>query len=426
MNRVLLISHHFAHNRFFRSTRIHGLLKYLADYGWTPYVLTADAPPEYADRSDVIEVPYDDAVRVWKRRIGAEIDIPLKDQHPSESTPKRTLIDFALAAWSEVFAYPDPSKNWIGPALEEGRERLCGGGFSAILSSSGPSTCHIVASKLKEEFGIPWIADFRDLWTQNHNYTGSPPKKLVERRLEMRTLSGADALTTVSEPLANKLRELHPDKVVSTITNGFDPTDRPSSNVLVDKEFTISYTGKLYEEGMDPSPFFAALRTLICSPDVDPNNIRVNFYGEKEQWLGRMINEYSVRGVVKEHGTISRQEAIDAQRRAQVLLVLAWKRAEEQGIYTGKIFDYLAAQRPILSIGSKKDVICGLLSDTGAGYCAEGYDEIYTTLRMLYEKYLENGSIDYNGRRDRIDRYSHKEMARRFSEVLDRVHQHTA
>lgn len=131
------------------------------------------------------------------------------------------------------------------------------------------------------------IADFPDLWSQNHNYGYSPLRRMVDRRLEVKTLSKADALITVSELWAEKLGILHKGKPVYTITHGFDPAE---VNILLAKltaKFTITYTGSVYAREQNPSNLFAAIRDLISDGTMNPNDIPFRFYGTGEIWLDR-------------------------------------------------------------------------------------------------------------------------------------------
>jgi hypothetical protein len=292
------------------------------------------------------------------------------------------------------------------------------GDIRAIISSSGPGASHIVASRLKEVYDVPWVADFRDLWAWDHNDVRSPVRRLMNDKLERDTLRGADVLTTVSEPLAEKLKEIHGRDEVFTITNGFDPVDMPSSQVRLDEKFSINYTGKVYRKGMDPAPLFDALRQLMTEGRLDPERVDVNFYGDKEPWFKGQIEEHGLGEVVKVHGSVPRQESLDIQKRSQLLLILAWDNKKEKGVYTGKVFDYLAAKRPILSIGSSEDVIGDLLKRTRTGMIATDSGEIRQCLISSYQDYLDHGAVPYRGDESEVMRYSHREMARQFAGLL--------
>ena len=89
--------------------------------------------------------------------------------------------------------------------MRAGRNLLNNENFDAIISSSKPVTSHLIANDLKKEYEIPFIADMRDLWTQNHFYSFSRVRKFFDARLEKKVLNNADAIITVSEALKNKL-----------------------------------------------------------------------------------------------------------------------------------------------------------------------------------------------------------------------------
>lgn len=114
--------------------------------------------------------------------------------------------------------------------------------------------------------------------------------------------------------------------------------------------------------------------------------------------------------------------AIIEQQQSQLLLLLNWNDPKELGIYTGKVFEYLAARRPILSIGyTRGGVVKELLDQTKAGvHCASEAD-LREYLLKAYQEYKELGAVQYRGVDVEILKYSHKEMARKFAEVLEEV-----
>ena len=80
-----------------------------------------------------------------------------------------------------------------------------------------PESCHIIGARAKKLLQRPWIADFRDLWTQNfalQNHGSHRPQV----RLEQKTLEVADALVTVSVPWATRLGERYTAKPIYTIS----------------------------------------------------------------------------------------------------------------------------------------------------------------------------------------------------------------
>jgi len=243
---------------------------------------------------------------------------------------------------------------------------------------------------------------------------------MIDTRLEKKTLGLADALTTVSQPLNEKLCERYPEKYISTITNGFDP-DETNPGIPLSKGFTITYTGQLYRGRRDPEPLLKALSELIHDGVVKRDDISVDFYGQYESWLEADVAKYKLGDVITLHGPVSREVAIRKQWESQILLLLTWNDPAEQGVYTGKVFDYLAARRPILAVGLSGGVVTKLLNDTNAGIHASTEEEIKSYLLAAYREFKKNGSVDYAGIQSEIDKYSHYEMARKFAEVLDAV-----
>jgi len=421
---VLVITYYFPPRPGVASLRLRGLAKYLPEFGWEPIILTPTLPGDPDTRFRVIQTPYPgDVTARWKRRLGLSADKGFQEQigipralRESKASFTGKVINLAKA----ILAYPDEQKGWYRFAVSIGHELLKREHFNALLSSSGPATCHLIARKLKEEHKIPWIADLRDLWTQNHYYSYGTLRRLFERRLEIKTLSTADVLVTVSEPLAQKLRLLHRDKSAVAIPNGYDPDEVARSTQLT-KEFTITYTGKLYQGKRDPTPLLRAIAELASERKIDLKAVKVRFYEDTPYWLEQEIKRYQLREVVSLHPKVPREVALQKQRESQILLLLNWNDPDEVGVYTGKVFEYLAARRPILAVGGPRGVVTELLEETGAGVHAFGHEHLKHVLFEFYQQYRAHGYVPYRGCEERIAKYSHREMARRFANVLDSV-----
>jgi glycosyltransferase involved in cell wall biosynthesis len=423
VKQVLIITFHYIKKETIGSIRLRGVAKYLPDFGWEPIILTPQSGCISSAESycKVIETQYNDIATIWKKRLGFKTQSTVKKQLGKPTCKNnRLLIDYVLKVWEEIFAYPDANIGWYMHAVKAGEKLLAEGSYDAILSSSNPATCHLVAKKLKDNFGIPWVADFRDLWIQNHYIEHLLLRKVLEKRLEHKTISNADLLTTVSNPLAVMLKQLHWDKKVHTIINGFDPNQlNPGANVS--DKFTIVYTGVLYQGKRDPEPLFQAISELIKSGKICSSNIEIQFYGTDDEWLFNDIKKYNLEKVVNVNGPISREESIHEQRKAQVLLLLTWNHPDEKGVYTGKLFDYLAAQRPVLAMGIPGSVIEELLDETQSGLYVSSIEELKSAILSYYQEYKLTGKVTYKGNPVEIEKYSHREMARKFAEVLDSI-----
>jgi glycosyltransferase involved in cell wall biosynthesis len=404
------------------AVRVRGIAKYLPEFGWTPVILTVESPIIADNKNIVFETPYENIVQIWKNRIGIPSNKTFKEYFHFGSEKKRTLIDKIIDQWTDIFTYPDITFNWSVTAIEEGDKIIKKGHFDAILSSSSPITSHIIAKELVKRNNIPWIADFRDLWTQNHYYHNihSRMRLFFEKRLELTTLSSANAFITTSQPLSDKLKTLHTNKKIYVITNGYDP-EQINPGIPLTKKFSITLTGKIYAGLQDPEPLFKTLRILIDENLLDPTSIEINFFGDNEGWLTNDVKKYDLQNIVQIYGQISREESIQKQRESQILLLLTWNDPDEKGVYTGKIFDYLAAKRPILAIGQNRTVITDLLNQTQAGVNVISDKEIKDQILKLYHEYRQNGYVKYSGVTSEIENYSHRVMAKKFSEILEKI-----
>ena len=419
---MLIVTYYFPPRPGVASLRLRGLAKYLPEFGWEPVILTAALPGEPDSRFKVVQTPYPgDATALFKKRLllnpskgfQEQVGVPLAVREGKRSFTRRpiTLV-------KGVIAYPDERKGWYPFATKAGTAVLQEENFNALISSSGPVTAHLIAKRLNTEQHIPWVADLRDLWTQAHQYPYWRLRKWFERKLELKTLAQADALVTVSKPLAEKLSSLHRGKPVFAVPNGFDPDEVGSAPLT--KEFTVTYTGQLYQGKQDPVPLLQALRQLIVEEVVNQDVTRIRFYGPTQYWLEQEIRRYHLEKIAKQCGTVSREVALTKQRESQILLLLNWNDPGEQGTYTGKVFEYLAAKRPILAIGGPEGVVSELLEETGAGVHVSDLATLKGILTRYYQEYETSGRVSYRGRDNESLKYSHREMARKFAKVLDK------
>ena len=433
MKKVLIIGYLHPFTYSGGSFRPLPLAQYLPEFGWEPIVLTPTLLGRAVLPFRIMETPYRDALGFWKKLFGFDLNKDIRRQVKERFgvTSKKSLLDFILTRSGEILNYPDSHKGWKPFALEAGNRLLQRENIDAIISCHPVATSHIIASTLKAEYGTHWIADFADLWSQNHNYGYGHIRKMLDTRLELKTLSNADALVTVSEPWARKLRTLHnpwarnlrklrKGKPVYTITHGFDPTEVNSPPASLTTKFTITYTGTIYEKH-DPSKLLTALQHLILNSSIDSDDIEVRFYGHKNVWLDKEIEYYGLLGIIKQYGLVSRDIAVEKQRESQALLRFKLEDPQELGNYSGKLFEYLAARRPILATGGTKDVDCELLDETKAGVCALTVEDTEKVLEELYREYKLKGKIAYKGEETELNKYTHQEMTRKFSEVLDHL-----
>ncbi len=427
MKKVLIIA-----NLYHASPRIPNLVKYLESFNWKATILTPPVNKDFLINNcgknlRIIETQkYNDVFSFWRKVLekkGFKTEGNLLNQvkEKAGSDFKKAIIDFIFKTCRTIFAYPDEEKKWRKVAIKAGKNLLENEKFNVVVSSSSPVTAHIVAERLKSKYNIPWVADFRDLWTQNHNYSYCFLRKKIEKRLEKKIISDADALITVSLPLANKLKELHKGKKTYAILNSFKIEEVNFPPVRLARKFIITYTGQIYKGKQNSFKLLTAIKQLISEDKIDATNIKLRFYGPEREWLDREIEELGLLDIVKQEGMVSRQESLKKQRESQLLLLLKWEDSKEKGVYTGKIFEYLAARRPILAVGGSKDVVSELLNRTNVGADVLNIEEIKKALESFYSEYKRNNKVLFKGRLDVIDNYNAKQMTRKFVNILDKI-----
>ena len=412
MKKVLIISYHFPPRPTVGGLRPLGLAKYLPEFGWDVTILTAKLPDSPSSKFSVVETSYEDRMNFVKKLLGINSEQSLMTQMAQlkkklHIKSEKSILDLLLKVVGEITAYPDAQKNWKNAAIKAGNELLESEHFDAIISTSSPVTSHIIAKALKEKHKLPWIADLRDLWTQNHYYPYSRLRKRFEENLELNTLHDIDALVTVSKPAFSKLAILHKNKPIFSITNGFDPVEVNDSPIKLTNKFTITYTGNFYPGKQSIEPLLKALKNM----EID--DIEVRLYGAELGWIDEQIKQYELERVVKQYGIVPRDIVLNKQRESQILLLIKWDDPDEKGTYTAKLFEYLAAKRPILVIGGFPDVVDEVLEETGVGYKID-------TIEKLYLEYKTTGAVAYNG--GDISKYSQRDMAGKFATILDNIY----
>ena len=157
---------------------------------------------------------------------------------------------------------------------------------------------------------------------------------------------------------------------------------------------------------------------------MDASDIEVRFYGPEAGWIDKQAERYGLTGMVRQFGVVPREIALNKQRESQLLLLLKWNDTRQRGFYTAKIFEYLAARRPVLAAGGFPDVVDRLLDETKAGVSGQTGEDIRALLLRLYQEYKSTGDVSYSGDEAETSKYSHREMAKKFAAILDSLPAH--
>ena len=256
---------------------------------------------------------------------------------------------------------PDDIALWYGPALDVGMEAIREFNPQVILATAPHFTNLMVGSRLSRKTGIPWIADYRDLWTGDVLRAWVPRwRQVLELALERRVLGSASAVLSVSEPKSEVLRSriaASGNCPVVTLTNGYDPEEFDS----IEPErgpaglFRIVYAGRLFKNRRGYELLEAAGVLLREYPQV-AGRLRIEYYGgvspEIAAQMGEMIVNHSLADVVRFHPDVSYDRSKALQLGADALLLIVDSGETSSGVIPGKLFEYVTARRPILCIAA--------------------------------------------------------------------------
>ncbi len=392
--RLLIVSYYFPPYNTIGAVRVGKTAAYLARWGHDVRVLSAnDQPlqtslPVEIDESRVTRTPWCNVNAPIEWAAGGRARVAAQGMSTGAS---RGSLKAWLGRWYKTLVnLPDGQIGWLPQAVKAGEQLLEDWRPDLILASAMPPTSLFVAERLARQFRVPWVAEMRDLWVDEGSYQQPRWRRALEKRWERRLLNSTAGIVTVSEPLAEHLQaEYH--KPTTVVLNGYDPSD--VAQVATDETTTsrrphahqlqIAYTGMIYAGRRDPGPLFQALGQLGSAAQ----GVRVDFYGRYLQPVVEQARNLGVSDQVHVHDSIGYHESLRVQQQSDLLLLLIDGDPKQRGVYTGKLFEYLGARRPILAIGPHDNVAARLILDRDAGVVLSDPHEIAQQLRrFLHQK----------------------------------------
>jgi glycosyltransferase involved in cell wall biosynthesis len=214
---------------------------------------------------------------------------------------------------------------------------------------------HGLAMRLSRACGVPWVADFRDLWTDNPAYAAPAWRRAWDRRLESRWLASAAGVITVTPTLRDVLaRRVPPSCPVALIHNGYDEIDfaAVAAAAKAPGTFRVVHAGTLYGH-QSPRELLAAAQTLLEAEPTLAMRLRLRFVGLVGGRFEPMLAQFEARfpGVLERTGFVEHRRAVGEMLAADLLLLIIGGGEAARGVLSGKIFEYLRAGRPVLLVG---------------------------------------------------------------------------
>ncbi len=296
---------------------------------------------------------------------------------------KTKIIQLLFSLYKYFFYTPDKYIGWYSKAYKQCDEILQKWRPDIIYASATPYTSLMIASKLSQRYSIPFVAELRDLWSDNHY----DKQYFLGKYLEFITLRKASAIITVSTPLVDQLQLKYPKISCYEVRNAFDEEDFIYQPSTQKDKVIILYAGMVYAGKRDPSILFQAIKKDLYLKQY----VKCMFYGDALGWIKSIAMKYGIENNVEVHQPINREQILKLQAESDILLLLTWDNPQEKGIFTGKLFEYIGSAKPILSIGAIHDIASQTIIQNGFGIASNNIDEI-----IHFIKSIKNNTLTIN------------------------------
>ncbi len=418
--------------------------KYLPSHDWQPVIYTPsnpeapvddpslqqDIPPEAVVLKRPIREPY----TLYKRFVGMgkgeriNAGFLAEDEKP----PKKE----GLAVWIRGNLFiPDARKFWISPSVRFLRKYLRSHPVDALISTGPPHSMHLIAYRLHQQLQIPWIADFRDPWTEIDFYDQLKLTRWADRkhhRLEAAVLTSADSVVAVGKTMAGRF-QLKTGIVASVIPNGYDeedfdraPETGSEQETVSEKEtgasgprFNLVHVGAMNRDRNHPA-FWEALAALREEDPGFNKRLWITLVGKLDHSVQQSLASCGLEDCTTLIPSLPHNRVIPLLQSASVLYLPINNTPNARSIATGKIYEYLSAGRPVLGVGPVDGDAADILNSCRAGRMMDFTD------REGIRKFLASWALQYrNGKlHDKpanIDRYSRKNLTAEYAGVLNQV-----
>lgn len=379
--RVLLITYYWPPSGGAGVQRCLQFARHLAAWGVQPTVITVDpAHAAYPQRDDsllaavppeleVIRTATTEPFGVYQRVSGTET-IPYGGfANVARTSRKQQIFKFLRG---NLFI-PDPRRGWNRHAVRAAAELLATGEYAGFLTSSPPHSTQLIGLELKRRFPhLRWLADLRDPWTDiyyYHEFRHLPPARWLDARYERQVVARCDALVTTSRHTGELLLSKAPaadTRKLYVLPNGYDEADfaarasAPPADAL-----RLLHAGTITEAYRLDAGFLPALAAVRARFPAVPWRLR--FVGKVSEGLLAQVRAAGLGDVLEVQPYVPHHESVGELLRASALLLAIPDVAHNAGVLPGKLFEYLAARKPVVAVGPADSEASTILSQAGAG-----------------------------------------------------------
>ncbi|ATA90937.1 glycosyl transferase family 1 [Capnocytophaga canimorsus] len=399
-------------------------VKYLRDFGIEPIVFIPEkANYPLIDQEIGQDIPKDiEIIRypIWEPyRLAALFSKKKTEKISSGIIPRKKVgfVDKTMLWIRGNLFIPDARKFWVKPSVNYLTQYIKNNDIQTIITTSPPHSVQLIGYYLKKQIpNIQWISDFRDPWTsigyhKDLRLTSWAAKR--HKQWEKQVLNMADQIVVTSFKTQEEFARLT-NRPITVITNGYDVQNQPKAKVS--DRFLISHIGSLLSD-RNPKLLWKVLSDLIQENTDFARHFQLCLAGKISDDVIADIKKYHLSNYLINLGYISHNDSIELQQKSQILLLLEIDSEETQGIIPGKLFEYMAAQRPIFAVGPEHWDAAKIIQQTNTGIFIAYQDEfkMKNTLLQWFSQYQNQGLKTYP---IGLAPYSRKQLTKKLAEII--------
>ena len=396
--------------------------KYLPDFGYQP-IIYKPKNPSYPIKDTSLSSP--SGVKVIEKSILEPYALAeLVSKSNSKTISSGLIKSKTKQSWKERLMLfirgnlfiPDARVLWVKPSISYLKAYIQEHSIDTIITTGPPHSLHLIGLGLKNHSpNLNWIADFRDPWTTIGYHKALRLTDMSEQKhkdLESKVLNTANQLITTSFKTQQEF--LQKTKTpIEVITNGFDEISVESE---LSENFTISHIGSLLND-RNPKLLWQVFAELVTENPVFKNFFELQLIGKTSESVLESIHSAGLEDYVSVEGYVPHKKAVSYQKSSQMLLLIEIDKQDTRGIIPGKLFEYLASQRPILAIGPQEWDVEKIISDTQSGQCFtyNQKDDLKSYVENAFDDFL-NGKL--NAKTKNIQQYSRKHLTQNLTHLI--------
>ena len=410
LKNILVISYYWPPSGGPGVQRVLKFSKYLKKLGWEPIVLTAkdgDFPvKDYSlnDDAKTTQAYFVKSISLHKLYSWIAGKKTTPTYQLSSSSEDSIIVKFIRWIRNNLIV-PDGRIGWYPNAVKKGSDIIKQNNIRVIFSSAPPYTVHLIARTLSKKHELPWVADFRDPWTDRfYNYENKRLwlTKLIDSYLERKVINDATALTTVSKTISEYYK-----KTFYVIHNGYDEEDFSLVNKTENNNVVISYIGTM-TKSQNPLMFFESIYEL----NLKEKKYQIDLIGNIHPDIKYYIEAKKYDNFIKIKPYIPHKDAIKKMCESDFLLLVIPNTEKNKGIVTGKLFEYIRSMRKIIMIGPPKSDAAKIIAQTNSGRCFD-YSEKNKINQFLLKTNLPSSN--------NYQQYSRENLTKILSHLIERI-----